>query len=121
MSLKIKRAFAKAGIPNMQVTRNAILHNLAQTGIDTAEMSSTDLSNIIKALHFAYRKCKAVCDAEYLADMDAVWIGGEVQRLFPADALKAIEEHSEKCDDGLHKRTYTLTFSEKFCAEGDLI
>lgn len=114
MSLKINRAFTKAGISNMPVARNAILHNLKQTGIDTAKMSSTELSHILKALHFAYYQGKSVCDAEYLADMDAVWIGGGVQRLLPVGALKAIVERVEKCDDGLQKRTYTLTFSEKF-------
>ena len=91
MSLKITRAFEKAGIPNMPETRKELLRDLEKVGADIDKLSSSQLGYIIKALYIAYHKGKAKCDAEYLGD--CVWIGGGVQRLYSVDALKSIKEN----------------------------
>lgn len=90
-SLKIKRAFEKAQIPNMPMVRRHILENLEKVGADLDKLTSTELGYIIKALDVGYKDAKGRQEADYMADMGAVWIGGDVQKLIPIDALKAIE------------------------------
>lgn len=89
MRIKIERAFAKTQIPNMPMVRRHIMRSLEQVvGTDIDKLSSTELGRIIKALHLAYHDGKGVCQAEYMADMDCVWVGGDVQKLIPLQDLR---------------------------------
>lgn len=90
MSLKIERAFKKAGIPEMPIVRRHILVNLAKVGADLDKLTSTEIGFIIKALHIGYHNAKGSQEADYMADMGCVWIGGEVQKLLPIEAIKSI-------------------------------
>lgn len=91
MNIKISRAFEKAGIPNMPMVRRHILDSLNKVGADLDKLSSREISYIIKGLHIGYHDAKSRQQADYMADMDCVWIGGEVQKLIPIPALKSLD------------------------------
>ena len=90
MSLKIERAFTKAGIPEMPMVRRHILANLRKVEADLDCLTSTEIAYIIKGLNIGYHDAKGNQKADYMADMDCVWIGGEVEKLLPIEVLKAI-------------------------------
>lgn len=116
MSIKITRAFEKAGIPNMPMVRRHILDNLEKVGADLDKPSSTEIGCIIKGLHIGYHDAKGRQHADYMADMGCVWIGGEVQKLIPIDALKSIDitEHYERINNQNWKIThYKMDFTER--------
>ena len=89
MSLKIERAFKKAGIPDMPMVRRHILENLKKVGANLDKLSSTEIGYIIKGLHIGFHDGKANAKAECLDD--CVWIGGDVQQLIPIAALQSIK------------------------------
>lgn len=89
MSLKIERAFKKAGIPDMPMVRRHILENLKKAGANLDKLSSTEIGYIIKGLHIGFHDGKANAKAECLDDF--VWIGGDVQQLIPIAALQSIK------------------------------
>ncbi|RPD86289.1 hypothetical protein EGK75_09210 [Neisseria weixii] len=116
MSIKISRAFEKAGIPNMPMVRRHILDSLKKTGADLEKLSSTEISYIIKGLHIGYHDAKGSQQADYMADMDCVWIGGGVEKLIPIPALKSIETTVtyEKINNQNWKVThYKMDFAER--------
>ena len=84
MTLKIERAFRKAGIPAMPMVRRHILSNLEKVNADLDRLTSTEIAYIIKGLDIGYK-------ADYMDDMGCVWIGGKVQQLIPVAALQSIK------------------------------
>lgn len=89
MSLKIERAFTKAGIPEMPMVRRHILANLRKVEANLDRLTSTEIAYIIKGLHIGFHDGKASAKAECLDD--CVWIGGDVQQLIPLAALQSIK------------------------------
>lgn len=91
MSLKIERAFTKAGIPEMPMVRRHILANLNKVEADLDRLTSTEIAYIIKGLNIGYHDAKNSQKADYMDDMGCVWIGGNVQQLIPLAALQSIK------------------------------
>ena len=131
MSIKIQRALTKAGIPDMPMVRKHIMQNLEQVGADLDKLSSTELGYIIKALHIGYHDAKGSQQADYMADMDCVWVGGDVQKLIPLQALRdmqittcaeePVKPHKPTPYGGWsigptvwHRHTYRVEYTERF-------
>ena len=91
MTLKIERAFRKAGIPDMPMVRRHILSNLKKVNADLDRLTSTEIAYIIKGLDIGYKDAKNSQKADYMDDMGCVWIGGKVQQLIPIAALQSIK------------------------------
>lgn len=110
MSIKFNRAWEKAGIPDMPMVRRHILQNLKKVDANIDKLSSTELAYIIKALHIGYKDAQGRQQADYMSDMDCVWVGGDVQKMIPVKALQNLEikemreapeltaEEKEMCD-----------------------
>lgn len=88
MSIKIDRAFEKAGIPNMPMVRRHILDNLRKVGADLDKLTSTEIGFIIKGLHIGFHDAKNRQEADLMSDMDCVWVGADVQKLIPLEVLR---------------------------------
>ena len=88
MSIKIDRAFEKAGILNMPMVRRHILYNLRKVGADLDKLTSTEIGFIIKGLHIGFHDAKNRQEADLMSDMDCVWVGADVQKLIPLEVLR---------------------------------
>ena len=93
---KMTKAWAKAAKNNVfcgRETQKHIMATMRQAGIGGAElakMTGAQIALLITAMNLSYHNGRASCDAEYLTDDGAVWIGGEVQSLFEIADLKAL-------------------------------
>lgn len=116
MNIKMERAFKKAGISEMPMVRRHIMDNLTKVGADLEKLSSTQIGDIIKALNIGYHDAKGHQEADYMSDMGCVWIGGDVQKIIPIDALKSIETNKHYERDGninWQITNYKLDFTER--------
>lgn len=87
---KLTKAFEIAKIPNMPAVRAHILRNITHDDKDgmLTTLTTKQLALVIKAAHHSYHDGKSECAASKVDD--CFWIGGDVQKLIPIDALKAL-------------------------------
>ena len=88
MSIKIDRAFEKAGIPDMPMVRRHILDNLSKVEANLDKLTSTEIGFIIKGLNIGFHDAKNRQEADLMSDMDCVWVGADVQKLIPLEVLR---------------------------------
>lgn len=88
MSIKIDRAFEKAGIPDMPMVRRHILDNLRKVEANLDKLTSTEIGFIIKGLNIGFHDAKNRQEADLMSDMDCVWVGADVQKLIPLEVLR---------------------------------